>query len=171
MHGRCGCDVFYTDERYSRPELLRYRWSGGWAGAFEAAYNYSLSNPEGGYLRSISTLTSRPTCRVIINANVNVARNSNTINMNSLDRAVFIAGGNVTISDLQILKGCHRGSGTDGGGAGAGLGGSIFIGNNTYNGTAGISTPDALSGVTFQSNQAVGGGAAGWSYITRLWRG
>ena len=106
----------------------------------------------------------------IVNANVNIVGNGYTIHMNNADRAFFVAGGAVTMSNLTIANGrAAGGDATVGGGAGAGLGGAIFVGSGTYatgNGSPailGLSAPAVvLQDVSFQNNRAVGGRA----YIT-----
>lgn len=143
-----------------------------WTDAFAAAYAYSQSNSGTFTINLLADIA--PTSQVVVNANVVVAGNFNTINMGGSDRAFFIAGGNVTMSNLVVESGrAAGGNGADGGGGGAGLGGAIFIGSGTYYGGAdpagvtsiaaqGISTPSVvLSNVSFQTNQAVGGNSLG----------
>ena len=73
------------------------------------------------------------TSEFILNANVNILGNAYSIDMNNADRAFFIAGGRVGISNLTIQDGnASGGEGSQGGGGGAGLGGAIFIGSGTY---------------------------------------
>lgn len=111
------------------------------------------------------------TSQMMVNANVNIVGNGYTLDMNNADRAFFIAGGNVTISNLAIQNGnATGGNGGLGGGGGAGLGGAIFVGSGSYYGgvdpttgvaslaAQGLTVPNVtLSGVTFANNTAVGG--------------
>lgn len=143
-----------------------------WTNAFAAAYAFSGTSSEVYTINLFSSIA--PTSQVIVNANVNVVGNANTINMNAADRAFFIAGGTVNISNLTIQNGVAMGgTGVQGGGGGAGLGGAIFVGSGIYYGGAapngdisiaaqGISAPDVtLSGISFQNNQATGGNGTG----------
>ncbi len=138
-----------------------------WVNAFAAAYTYSQSSSDIFTINLFSDIA--PSSQVMVNANVFLDGNSHMVNMNGADRAFFIAGGNVTLSDLVIQGGrAAGGTGVEGGGGGAGLGGAIFVGSGTYYGgantaaAAGISTPNVtLSGVSLQNNQAVGGNSGG----------
>jgi hypothetical protein len=136
--------------------------------ALAGAYGNNVTNPS---LLNTITLTGSisGSSQWIVNANVNIVGNGYTINMQTADRAFFIAGGNVAINNLTIQNGNATGGAAMGGGAGAGLGGAIFVGGGTYNGGfdpmagttpvfTGISTPNVtLSGVGFLNNSAVGG--------------
>ena len=140
--------------------------------ALQGAFNNNVSNPS---LLNTITLSGSisGTSQWIVNANVNILGNGNTINMNSTDRAFFIAGGSVGINNLTIQNGkATGGSGGLGGGGGAGLGGAIFVGSGTYSGwtttdnpqpivaALGVSVPSVtLTGVSFANNAAIGGGS------------
>ena len=140
--------------------------------ALQGAFNNNASNPS---LLNTITLSGSisGTSQWIVNANVNILGNGNTINMNSTDRAFFIAGGTVEINNLSIQNGrAAGGSGGLGGGGGAGLGGAIFVGSGTYSGwttndnpqpivaAVGLSVPSVtLVGVSFANNAAIGGGS------------
>ncbi|MFZ0615351.1 MAG: autotransporter-associated beta strand repeat-containing protein, partial [Chthoniobacterales bacterium] len=111
---------------------------------------------------TVITLTGNisATSQMIVNANVNIVGNGNTINMNNADRAFFIAGGTVSINNLSIANGkAQGGNGADGGGGGAGLGGAIFVAAGNAISGSGVTLPTSvtLSRVTFLSNAAVGG--------------
>jgi hypothetical protein len=109
----------------------------------------------------------------IVNANVNIVGQGYTIDMSNADRAFFIAGGTVGMSNFTIRNGrAAGGNGGFGGGGGAGLGGGIFVGSGTYSGwttndnpqpivaALGVSVPTVtLSGVSFANNTALGGGS------------
>ncbi len=72
------------------------------------------------------------TAQMLIYANVTIAGNGNVIDMNNTDRAFFIVGGNVSISNLTIQNGnATGGNGADMAGGGAGLGGAIFVANGS----------------------------------------
>ncbi len=119
------------------------------------------------------TATISATTQMVVNANVNIVGQGFTLDMGNLDRAFFIAGGTVGISDLTIQNGrAAGGSGGLGGGGGAGLGGGIFVGSGSYSGwttddnpqpivaAQGVSVPTlTLSGVSFANNTAIGGGS------------
>ncbi|MBN8712264.1 MAG: autotransporter-associated beta strand repeat-containing protein [Verrucomicrobia bacterium] len=137
--------------------------------ALHEVYQNSTSNPA---LQNTITLTANisATSQMVVNANVVIDGGYFSIDMNNSDRAFFIAGGTVSISNLTIANGnATGGSGGLGGGGGAGLGGAIFVGSGSYYGGAdstgpaslaaqGVSAPNVtLSGVTFANNQAVGG--------------
>jgi hypothetical protein len=138
--------------------------------ALAGAFNNNVSNPS---LLNTITLTGSisGSSQWIVNANVNIVGNGYTINMQNADRAFFIAGGTVAMSNLTITNGSATGGfAISGGGAGAGLGGAIFVGSGTYFGGAqegvatppivaqGVSVPNVLlSGITFSSNVAAGG--------------
>ncbi len=106
--------------------------------------------------------------QMFVNANVTINGNGNTIDMGNNDRAFFIAGGVVNISNLTIQNGnATGGSAQDGGGGGAGLGGAIFVGSGSYatgNGSAavavGVVPTVTLTNMTFVNNQATGGTAS-----------
>jgi len=140
--------------------------------ALASAFNNNVSNPS--LLNTITlTGTISGTSQWIVNANVNIVGQGYTINMNNTDRAFFIAGGTVGMSNLSITNG--NAAGGSGGGGGAGLGGAIFVGSGNFYGgvnpvsgsatiaAQGLSAPVvSLSSVTFSGNQAVGGaGSAG----------
>jgi len=100
--------------------------------------------------------------QMFINANVVINGNGFALDMSGSDRAFFIAGGTVNINGLTISNGVARsGTGVDGGGGGAGLGGAIFIASGASIPGSGITLPTAvtLSGVNFSSNSATGGSA------------
>lgn len=107
------------------------------------------------------------TSQVFVNGNVTIEGGGYSIDMQGQDRAMFIAGGTVAIQNMSFLNGrVAGGNGTDGGGAGAGLGGAIFIGSGSYesgNGApsvSGASIPAVtLANVNFSGNTAVGGAA------------
>ena len=118
--------------------------------------------------------TIQPAAQSVISLNaantagLSIVGNSATIDMSQAnggagDRAFFIAGGNVTLSDLTIANGVARGGdGADGGGGGAGLGGGIFVaaGNQIPSSTITLPTDVTLANVTFAANTAVGGAGA-----------
>ncbi len=135
--------------------------------------SFLYSQEFGSLLTNRITLTSNisATTQMVVNAYVVIDGGGFTIDMNNSDRAFFIAGGNVSISNLTIQNGrAAGGSGGLGGGGGAGLGGGIFVANGTYTGwttdlnpqpiiaAQGVSVPAVtLSGVSFVNNTAVGG--------------
>jgi hypothetical protein len=101
--------------------------------------------------------------QMFVNANVSIVGNGNTIDMNRADRAFFIAGGAVSISNLTIQNGnATGGAGADGGGGGAGLGGAILVANGQGLPSSGVSLATAvtLTNVSFLSNSATGGTGA-----------
>ena len=132
--------------------------------ALAASFQNSVSNPS-----LVNTITLGATIsgssQWIVNANVNIVGNGYTINMNNADRAFFIAGGTVSMSNLTISNGLAAGGlGGNGGGGGAGLGGAIFVGSGTYSafdgsvGASGLSAPSlTLTNLSFLGNQATGG--------------
>ncbi|GAT32134.1 PEP-CTERM protein-sorting domain-containing protein [Terrimicrobium sacchariphilum] len=132
--------------------------------ALHQVYLNNASNPA---LQNTITLTANisATSQMVVNANVTIDGGYFSIDMNNSDRAFFIAGGTVSISNLTIANGnATGGNGSLGGGGGAGLGGAIFVGSGSYySGTGalaaqGLSAPAVtLSGVTFSNNKAVGG--------------
>jgi autotransporter-associated beta strand protein len=100
----------------------------------------------------------------VVNADVIINGNGNTINMQGLDRALFIAGGTVSISNLTVANGnATGGAAAAGGGGGAGLGGGIFVGGGSYDTANGsgpvlLNSPNVtLTDVSFTGNQAIGG--------------
>jgi hypothetical protein len=105
------------------------------------------------------------TSQVFVNGNVTIDGGGNSMSMQIQDRAMFIAGGAVTVENLSITQGvAGGGEGYDGAGGGAGLGGAIFIGSGSYasgNGDPtvnGVSAPQVtLNNVNFMGNQARGG--------------
>jgi len=155
---------------------LRAQWSTNvstadeLAAAFAQAFNNNVA--DAGMINTINlTGDISSTSQWIVDANVNIVGNGNVINMNNADRAFFIAGGNVNISNLTIQNGSAVGGNSPGGGGGgAGLGGAIFVGSGTYYGgvdpatgiapvaATGVSVPNViLSGVNFSRNRAIGG--------------
>ncbi|HRJ72488.1 MAG TPA: hypothetical protein PLS03_09685, partial [Terrimicrobiaceae bacterium] len=99
-----------------------------------------------------------------LNANVTILGGGHTIDMQNYDRALFIAGGAVTIQDLRITNGFGAGGIGSNGGGGAGLGGAIFIGSGTYASgdgspaVLGVSAPNVtLIDVSFSDNAVYGG--------------
>jgi hypothetical protein len=141
------------------------------AEALTTSFQNSVTNPS---LVNTITLGSTITgsSQWIVNANVNIVGGGYTIDMNNADRAFFIAGGTVSMSNLTISNGLAAGGngGLGGGGGGAGLGGAILVGSGSYFGGApdgssltplaatGISAPNvSLNGVLFLNNQAQGG--------------
>ncbi|MGE9294599.1 MAG: pectate lyase-like adhesive domain-containing protein, partial [Puniceicoccales bacterium] len=84
-----------------------------------------------------------------------------------VNRAFFIAGGNVSISDLVIANGNAVGGkgGDNGGGGGMGAGGAIFVANLSDVAGSGVTNASnvSLNNVQFNHNTAVGG-AGGDSY-------
>ena len=85
--------------------------------------------------------------------------NSNTNNEGDT-RILFIQQGNININNVGLIGG--RSQGTAGGrsGAGAGLGGAIFI-NGMDNAGVVLPTNVVIDNVTFENNQAIGGSAFG----------
>ncbi len=74
------------------------------------------------------------------------------LNMSAIDRAFYVAQGNVTFTNLTIDNGYAKGGdGGSGGGGGMGAGGAIYIANR------GDSTAVTLSNVRFIYNVAEGG--------------
>jgi hypothetical protein len=140
--------------------------------ALAGAFTNNVTNPS---LLNTITLTGSisGTSQWIVNANVNIVGGGFTIDMQNADRAFFIAGGTVGISNLTIKRGnAVGGNGGLGGGGGAGLGGGIFVGSGSYSGwttndnpqpivaALGLSVPTVtLSGVSFANNAAIGGGS------------
>lgn len=108
------------------------------------------------------------TSQFILNANVNILGNGHTLDMNNSDRAFFLAGGGVNITDLTFENGnATGGNGAAGGGGGAGLGGAIFVAvTGSISGVASLpSSSLSMTNVFFVNNQAVGGnGGAGYSW-------
>jgi autotransporter-associated beta strand protein len=114
---------------------------------------------------------------------VNIVGNGYTIDMQNLDRAFFIAGGTVAISNLTFTNGnATGGSGAPNfsSGGGAGLGGAIFVGSGTYataaaNNTGpvlGLSAPIVtLSDVTFTTNEAIGGVGTAYGGVSNIYPG
>ncbi len=102
------------------------------------------------------------TSQLFVNANVSIDGKSNTIDMGASDRAFFIAGGAVLISDLTIQNGSAAGGdGSGGGGGGAGLGGAIFVANGQAISPAITrATNVTLERVQFVNNSARGGAGA-----------
>jgi hypothetical protein len=140
--------------------------------ALAGAFNNNVANPS--LLNTITlTGTISGTSQWIVNANVNIVGGGFTIDMQNADRAFFIAGGTVGISNLTIKRGnAVGGNGGLGGGGGAGLGGGIFVSSGSYSGwttndnpqpivaALGLSVPSVtLSGVSFANNAAIGGGS------------
>jgi len=109
--------------------------------------------------------------------------NGATIDMDHKDRAFFVASGTVTIKELHIDNGRAQGGNTTAtGGAGAGLGGAIFVANPStilsQNSTAGASSPNlvlpaslTLVNVGFHNNRAIGGTALGGTEETGAYGG
>ena len=141
------------------------------ADALAASFQNNVTNPS-----LVNTITLGASIsgssQWIVNANVNIVGNGYTINMNNADRAFFIAGGTVGMSNLTISNGLAAGGngGWGGGGGGAGLGGAILVGSGSYFGGApdgssltplaatGISAPNvSFKGLLFLNNQAQGG--------------
>ena len=158
----------------ARPAAAQTSWSVSTAAdlttALADAFANNVANPS--LLNTITLAGSiSGSSQWIVNANVNIVGNSYTIDMNNADRAFFIAGGTVGISNLTIQNGqAAGGSGGIGGGGGAGLGGAIFVGSGTYSGwttndnpqpivaALGVSVPSVtLAGVSFANNAAIGG--------------
>jgi autotransporter-associated beta strand protein len=118
--------------------------------------------------------TIQPAAQSVISLNaantggLTIVGNGATIDMSQAnggagDRAFFIAGGNVTLSNLTIANGVARGgAATDGGGGGAGLGGGIFVaaGNQIPSSTITLTTDVTLQNVSFTNNTAIGGNGA-----------
>jgi hypothetical protein len=136
------------------------------AAALQGAFQNNVLNP--GVVNTITLGASiSGSSQMIVNANVNIIGQGHTIDMQNTDRAFFIAGGAVNIANLTITNGrAAGGNATIGGGAGAGLGGAIFVGSGTYatgNGSPailGLSTPSVvLQDVSFHDNKAIGGRA------------
>lgn len=155
---------------------LKAQWSTNVSTADEltAAFAQAFSNSvaDSGVINTINLQGNISASKqMIVDANVNIVGNGYTIDMYNNDRAFFIAGGTVGISNLTIQNGLARGgTGFSGGGGGAGLGGAIFVGSGTYYGGAdpitgvapvvatGVSAPDVtFSGVSFYKNEADGG--------------
>ncbi len=84
--------------------------------------------------------------------------------MNNMDRAFFMVGGDINISNLKIQNGnATGGSGGNLAGGGAGLGGAIFVANGpAIQSNLTMNTNVTLTNVTFSNNAAVGG--AGGNY-------
>ena len=91
----------------------------------------------------------------LIDSDITIQGNGYTLSGGKLQRPLFIKSGNVVITDLVIEDGLAKGQNTYGGGAGAGLGGGLFI----YDGDV------TLEGVSFRGNRAFGGKArvTNWS--------
>jgi hypothetical protein len=99
------------------------------------------------------------TSQLFLYANVSIVGNESTIDMAFNDRAFFIAGGTISLSDLTILGGYARGGdGAQGGGGGAGLGGAIFVGNGSaMSADYTLATTVTLENVNLFNNSAIGG--------------
>lgn len=105
------------------------------------------------------------TSQVFVNGNVTIEGGGYAINLQGNDRAIFIAGGAVTVQSLTFKNGfAGGGAGLTGGGGGAGLGGAIFVGSGSYASgdgspaVSGYSVPNViLSDVSFSNNIAEGG--------------
>lgn len=163
-----GASAFFT-----APAQAQQTWQvtdeASWQTAIAGASNNTINH---GWTDTIEILNSfSATQQQVLNANVSILGGGFSIDMGNNDRALFIAGGNVSISNFTIQNGqASGGSGVSGGGGGAGLGGAIFVGSGLYyggvdpdTGTAavaamGVSTPTVmLSGVSFLNNTASGG--------------
>lgn len=83
----------------------------------------------------------------LIDSDITIIGNGHTLSGGKLHRPLFIKSGSVNISDLNIKDGLAKGQDTSGGGAGAGMGGGLFI----YDGDV------SLKDVTFKGNRAFGG--------------
>ncbi len=70
-----------------------------------------------------------------------------SISGNNQFRPLFVKSGNVTIKNLNLINGKAQGTNSSVGGAGAGLGGALFV----YNGTV------TVDSVAFNNNNATGG--------------
>jgi fibronectin-binding autotransporter adhesin len=122
--------------------------------AINSSANASLTNT--------ITLTGDiwPTNQMFVNANVNIVGGGYTIDLNNADRAFFIAGGTVSITNLTIANSfAQGGNGADAGGGGAGLGGAIFVANGSSITGSNVTLPTVvtLGGITFTNNTAAGG--------------
>ena len=132
-----------------------------------AAMNQVTNDFYGQGLTDTINITSSFTApeQVILNGSVIINGQGNTIDMQGSDRAIFIAGGGVTINSLNIANGnAVGGLGVVGGGGGAGLGGAIFVGSGTVchgkwkSGDLG-QCAGGRPATTFSGNKAVGGAA------------
>lgn len=83
----------------------------------------------------------------LIDSDINIVGNGHTLSGGKLHRPLFVKSGSVNISDLTIEDGLAKGQNTGSGGAGAGMGGGLFI----YDGTV------SLTSVAFKGNRAFGG--------------
>ena len=100
--------------------------------------------------------------QLFINSNVTIDGGSRfgvIIDGHDNDRIFFVAGGTVKFKNLTLTNGFARGGDSASGGAGAGLGGAIFVANGT--GIAGsnvrLATNVTMEKVDFQYNGAKGG--------------
>ena len=88
--------------------------------ALAASFQNNVTNPS-----LVNTITLGASIsgssQWMVNDNVNIVGNGYTINMNHADRAFFIAGGTVSMSNLTISNGfASGGNGGWGGGGGGG---------------------------------------------------
>lgn len=96
-----------------------------------------------------SDITVTGPMMALIDSDITLQGNGFTLSGGKLHRPLFIKSGEVTITDLVIEDGLAKGQNTYGGGAGAGLGGGLFIYDGDVN----------LDDVTFRDNRAFGGRA------------
>ena len=83
----------------------------------------------------------------VIDSDITIVGNGHTLSGGKLHRPLFIKSGSVKISDLTIEDGLAKGQNTGRGGAGAGMGGGLFI----FDGDV------SLKDVAFNGNRAFGG--------------
>ena len=83
----------------------------------------------------------------LIDSDITIVGNGHTLSGGKLHRPLFIKSGSVKISDLTIEDGLAKGQNTGRGGAGAGMGGGLFI----FDGDV------SLKDVAFNGNRAFGG--------------
>jgi hypothetical protein len=90
---------------------------------------------------------------------ITITGNGNTVNGGSQHALLFVGGGTVAVSNLNLANG-HAIGGAGGksetgstGGGGLGAGGALFVNDGAT---------VTISGVTFTGNQATGGNGGGW---------
>ncbi len=140
--------VFHATNLAELNAAIRAIDIGGTASAEGAAYTIVLDIPDG-TLRLDSELLA---INLAVGAHLTLQANGATIDGLGTQRGLFVLSGTVEIANLAIAhttaRGGDGGSGVFGGGAGAGLGGGLFIG------AAGAVT---LRAVTFLDSAAIGG--------------
>ncbi len=118
---------------------------------------YAVNNACAGSTIDLTALSSKITLasRLRIDDNLTIngpGANTLAIDGGSATRLFFIGNGNISITNLTLQNGLGQGvAGNGGGGGGAGMGGAIFQNGGNL----------TVSGVTFSTNEALGGGTGG----------